>query len=112
MKLTVQSSVQHRQYNHETHSTVLCTADRTVVKLTVKSFPYFQKLYWNLAHIFLCMITEVKAPILFDIFLERIMTDALDDHEGTVSIRGRTSTILCFADDIDGSAGEEEELAK
>ena len=40
------------------------------------------------------------------------MTDALEDHEGTVSIGGRTITNLCFADDIDGLAGEEEELAK
>ena len=40
------------------------------------------------------------------------MTDALEDHEGTVSIGGRTITSLCFADDIDGSAGEEEELVK
>ena len=39
------------------------------------------------------------------------MTDALEDHEGTVSIGGRTITNRCFADDIDGSAGEEEELA-
>ena len=39
------------------------------------------------------------------------MTDALKDHEGTVSIGGRTVTNLCFADDIDGLAGEEEELA-
>ena len=39
------------------------------------------------------------------------MTDALDDHEGTVSIGGRTITNLRFADDIDGLAGEEEELA-
>ena len=39
------------------------------------------------------------------------MTDALEDHEDTVSIRGRTITILCFADDIDGLAGEEEEPA-
>ena len=38
------------------------------------------------------------------------MTDALEDHKGTVSIRGRTITNLCFADDIDGLAGEEEEL--
>ena len=43
--------------------------------------------------------------------LERIMTDALEDHEGTVSIGGRTITNLRFADDIDGLAGEEEELA-
>ena len=40
------------------------------------------------------------------------MTDALEDHESTVSIGGRTITNLCFADDIDGLAGEEEELAK
>ena len=40
------------------------------------------------------------------------MTDTLEDHEGTVSIGGRTITNLCFADDIDGVAGEEEELAK
>ena len=40
------------------------------------------------------------------------MTNALEDHEGTVSIGGRTTTNLCFADDIDGLAGEEEELAK
>ena len=52
------------------------------------------------------------SPILFNIFLERIMTDALEDHEGTVSIGGRTITNLRFADDIDGLAGEEEELAK
>ena len=45
------------------------------------------------------------------IFLERIMTDASEDHEGTVSIGGRTITNLRFADDIDGLAGEEEELA-
>ena len=43
--------------------------------------------------------------------LEIITTDALD-HEGTVSIAGRTITNLRFADDIDSLAGEEEELAK
>ena len=32
------------------------------------------------------------------------MTDALDDHEGTVSIGGRIITNLRFADDIDGLA--------
>ena len=48
---------------------------------------------------------------LFNIFLERIMTDALEGHEGTVSTGGRTITNLRFADDIDGLAGEEEELA-
>ena len=49
---------------------------------------------------------------LFSIFLERIMTDVFDGHEGTVSIGGRTINNLRFADDIDGLAGAEEELAK
>ena len=40
------------------------------------------------------------------------MTDALEDHEGTGSIGGRPITSLRFADDIDGLAGQEEELAK
>ena len=40
------------------------------------------------------------------------MTDALEDHEGTFSTGGRTIANLRFADDIDGLAGEEEELAK
>ena len=35
----------------------------------------------------------------------------LQDHEGTVCIGGRTTTNLRFADDIDGLAGDEEELA-
>ena len=39
------------------------------------------------------------------------MTDALEDHEGTVSIGGKTITSFRFADDIDGLAGEEDELA-
>ena len=47
------------------------------------------------------------SPTLFNIFLERIMTDALEDHEGTVSIGGRTITNLRFAGDIDGLAEEE-----
>ena len=39
------------------------------------------------------------------------MTDALEEHHGTVSIGGGVITNLRFADDIDGLAGEEEELA-
>ena len=50
------------------------------------------------------------SPTLFNIFLERIMTDALENHQGTVSIGGRTITNLRFADDIDGLAGDEQEL--
>ena len=40
------------------------------------------------------------------------MTDALEDHEGTVSTKGRTTTNLRYADDNDGLAGEEEKLAR
>ena len=40
------------------------------------------------------------------------MTDALEDHEGTVSIGGRTITNLRFSDSFDGLPGEEDELAK
>ena len=52
------------------------------------------------------------SPTLFNIFLERIMTDALEDHNGTVSIGGKTITNLRFADDIDGLAGSENELVE
>ena len=50
------------------------------------------------------------SPTLFNLFLEKIMTDALDGHVGSVSIGGRPITNLRFADDIDGLAGSEEEL--
>ena len=36
------------------------------------------------------------SPTLFNIFLERIMTDAVEDHQGTVSIGGRTITNVRF----------------
>ena len=39
------------------------------------------------------------------------MADALEDHISTVSIGGRTISNLRFADDIDGLAGSELELA-
>ena len=50
------------------------------------------------------------SPTLFNIFLverlssliERIMTDALENHEGTASIGDRIFINLCFADDIAG----------
>ena len=36
----------------------------------------------------------------------------LEEHKGTISIAGRTITNLRFADDIDGLAGSEQELAQ
>ena len=50
------------------------------------------------------------SPTLFNIFLEQIMSDALEEHDGTVSIGGRNITNLRFADDIDALAEEEQEL--
>ena len=51
------------------------------------------------------------SPTLFNILLEQIMTDALDNHAGSVSIGGQIVTNLRFADDIDLIAGTECELA-
>ena len=49
------------------------------------------------------------SPTLFNIFLERIMCEALDNHEGSVSIGGRLVTNFRFANDIVVNAEEEEE---
>ena len=46
------------------------------------------------------------SPTLFNIFLERIMSDALEEHDGKFSIGGRNITNLRFADDIDALAEE------
>ena len=48
------------------------------------------------------------SPTLFNIFLVRIMCEALDDHEGSVSTGGRLITNFRFADDIVVNAEEEE----
>ena len=45
------------------------------------------------------------SPTLFNIFLERIMSDALEEHDGKVSIGGRNITNA-----IDALAEEEQEL--
>ena len=49
------------------------------------------------------------SPILFN-SLERIKSNAPEDHDGKVSIGGRNVTNLRFADDIDALAEEEQEL--
>ena len=49
------------------------------------------------------------SPTLFNIFLERIMCEALDDNEGSVSIGGRLITNFRFSDDIVVNAEDEEE---
>ena len=48
------------------------------------------------------------SPTLFSNFLKRIISDALKEHEGKVSIGGRNITHLLFADDTDAQAEEEQ----
>ena len=50
------------------------------------------------------------SPTLFNIFLERIMSDALEEHDGKVSISGRNITNLRFGDDIDALARKSRSL--
>ena len=50
------------------------------------------------------------SPTLFNIFLERTMSDALEEHDGKVSIGRKTITNLRAADDIDALAEEEQKL--
>ena len=50
------------------------------------------------------------SPTLFNIFLEQIMTNALEEHDGKVSSGSRTITNLRFADGMDAVAEEEQDL--
>ena len=51
------------------------------------------------------------SPILCNICLERIKSDALEEHDGKNSTGVRSITNLRFADDIDALAKEEQEKA-
>ena len=52
-----------------------------------------------------------QARILFNNrFLERTMSDVLEEHDGKVSIGERTITNLQFSNDIDAVAEEVQEL--
>ena len=53
-----------------------------------------------------CLLSSTR----FNFFLERILTDALEEHDGKVSIGSRIITNLRFADDIDALAEGEQEL--
>ena len=53
------------------------------------------------------------SPILFNLFLEKIMQETLHDHHTFISIVGKSICNLRFADDIDlmgGSNGEFQDL--
>ena len=50
------------------------------------------------------------SSILFNNFLERIMSDALEEHDRIIIIGGRNINNLRFADDINALNEEEQEL--
>ena len=50
------------------------------------------------------------SPTLFSIFLEQIMSNALEEHGGKVSIGGRNITNLRLTQDIDALAEGKQEL--
>ena len=52
------------------------------------------------------------SPVLFNLFLENIMSEALQTFNGTVSVGGRHISNLRFADDIDLMAGSRRELSE
>ena len=68
-----------------------------------------QRMWMGISSVYTSGLLSLRLT-LFDIFLERIMTDALENHEGNVRIGGKTVNNLRFADDIDGLA-EAQELA-
>ena len=58
-----------------------------------------------------CRLSPTRHPPSSTFFLERIMSDALESHDGKVSVGGRNIINLRFADDmIDALAEEEQEL--
>ena len=52
-----------------------------------------------------CLIS----PILFNIFLEQIMSNALEEHDGNVSTGAVNINTLWFADYMDALVEEEQE---
>ena len=49
------------------------------------------------------------SPTLFNIFIKRIMSVALEEYDGKDSISSRNIIDLQFADDIESAAEEEQE---
>ena len=50
------------------------------------------------------------SPVLFNLFLEKIMQETLHDHHISISIGGRPICNLQFADNIDLIGGSNDEL--
>ena len=82
---------------------------RTIEKLYDKATSAVQ-MNGSIGEWFRTTVRCLLSPTFFNIFLERIMSDALEEHDGKVSIGGRNVINLRFADDIDALAEEEQEL--
>ena len=50
------------------------------------------------------------SPVLFNVFIEKIMADIQNNHTSSISIGGLSISNLRFADDIDLIAGNTQEL--
>ena len=50
------------------------------------------------------------SPTFFNIFLERIVSYALEEHDGKLSLGDRNITNVRFANDIDALGEKEQEL--
>ncbi|GFN74016.1 hypothetical protein PoB_000052200 [Plakobranchus ocellatus] len=71
--------------------------------------------YNNIGDWFLILQLEcdlLSTSSVFNIVWVKIMTDALEQHEGIVSIGGRISTSFRVADDMVSSAGIEQDIAR
>ena len=55
--------------------------------------------------------SQTRLSALTDLNISmRIVNNPLEDHKETVSTGGKTIANLCFADEIEGLAGKEEEI--
>ena len=92
-----------RKYNISAHLV------RTIEQLYDKATSAVQ-MNGSIGEWFRTTVGCLLSPTLFTIFLERIMSDALEEHDGKFSIGGRSISNLRFANDINALAEEEQEL--
>ena len=96
-----------RKYN--INANLVCTTEQLYVKATSAV-----QMNGSIGELFRTTVGVrqgyLLSPTLFNIFLERIIPDALEEHDGKVSIGAGNIINLRFADDIDALAEEEQEL--
>ena len=84
-----------------------CEVKQAVSKVAM-SGPYIREVYTY----YCTSESHPKSPPDPGEFLKSIMTDALEDYQSTTSKVGRVVDNLRFADEIDGLAGSQNELAE